>query len=364
MDAFAVRAVLARTPALRASHVRALAAAAGGDLTRSVELDTLNSVDLPPQSRAHLVFPDLDVLRSDLEWIETSGAQLLAASDNDYPPQLLAIRDPPPVLFVLGEVWTLASPQLAMVGSRTASCDGCERAHRFAEYFAKAGLTVTSGLALGIDAASHAGALSGGGQTVAVYGTSLDRVYPTRHAALAERIRSSGALVSEFPPGTAPRKGNFPQRNRLISGLSRGTLVVEATRWSGSLVTARFAQEQGRKVFAIPGPLTSVGSGGCHQLLQAGATLVLSPLEVLSHLNFPLLNKGLVCRTEDPARPTAMDKGYEMLLDAVGFEPVTLDVLVIRTGLPGESIASSLLVLELEGHIASYPGGRYGRVST
>jgi DNA processing protein len=225
-----------------------------------------------------------------------------------------------------------------------------------------AGITITSGLALGIDAASHEGALRGGGATVAVCATGLDRVYPTQHAGLAERIRTSGALLSEFPPGTPPLKMNFPQRNRLISGLSRGTLVVEAARHSGSLVTARRAIEQGRAVFAIPGSIHDPLRGGCHQLIRDGATLVEEPAKVLSSLKIPLPDEALVRRRRQRAPPSVMDKGYEMLLDAVGFEPTTVDVLVFRTGLAGESITSMLLVLELEGRIASYPGGRFGRI--
>jgi DNA processing protein len=266
------------------------------------------------------------------------------------------------VLFVLGDVRKLASLQLAMVGARNATPAGRHTAREFAEYFARAGITITSGLALGIDAASHAGALQGGGQTVAVCATGLDRIYPTQHAALARRIRANGALLSEFPPGTPPRKPNFPHRNRLISGLSRATLVVEAARYSGSLITARCAAAQGRTVFAIPGCVRQPLAAGCHTLIQEGATLVAEPAEVLLRLKLPLPNHGLIQREVRRKAPRAMDKGYEMLLDAVGFEPATVDVLVLRTGLAGESITSMLLALELQGRIASYPGGRFGRI--
>jgi len=362
MDETAVRAVLARVPALRGAHVHALVAAAGGDLTRAIELNTLGSVALPPQAQASLVLPDEATLDSDLKWIEASGAQLLASTDADYPAQLRPLPDAPAVLFVLGNVRKLASLQLAMVGARNATPAGCRTAREFAEYFARAGVTVTSGLALGIDAASHEGALRGGGETVAVCATGLDTVYPTQHAALAQRIRANGALLSEFPPGTPPRRMNFPHRNRLISGLARGTLVVEAARHSGSLVTARRAAEQGRPLFAIPGSVHDPLSVGCHKLIQEGATLVQAPAEVLSSLRIPLPNEALVRRGGRDAPPEAMDKGYEMLLDAVGFEQATVDVLALRTGLSGESVASILLALELEGRIASYPGGRFGRI--
>jgi DNA processing protein len=235
-------------------------------------------------------------------------------------------------------------------------------AYRFADCFARAGLTITSGLALGIDAASHSGALSGGGQTVAVCGTGLDRVYPIKHAELAAQICKNGALVSQFPPGTAPRGPNFPQRNRIISGLSLGTLVVEAAPRSGSLSTAHHARKQGRRVFAIPGSVSSPHSGGCHELIRAGATLVRNPADVLLELKIPVPNEVLVHRKGGCRQARVMDKGYEMLLDAVDFGPVSVDVLVVRTGLPGELVTSMLLVLELEGRIAPYPGGRFGRI--
>jgi DNA processing protein len=217
-------------------------------------------------------------------------------------------------------------------------------------------------LALGIVAASHRGALAGGGVTIAVCGTGLDRVYPIEHGELAERIRGNGALVSEFPPGTPPLKGNFPQRNRVISGLSMGTLVVEAAVQSGSHSTARHARKQGRNVFAVPGSIASPLSAGCHQLIREGASLVWRPEDVLLELEIPLPNEGLVRRRGGPGQRRAMDKGYEMLLDAVGFGPVSVDVLAVRTGLPVELITSMLLVLELEGRIAPYPGGQFGRI--
>ena len=362
MDEVAVRAVLARAPALRAAHVQALVAAADGDITRAIELATLSKVDLPPAARAFLVVPNETALNSDLAWVETSGARLLASTDTDYPPLLRQLRDPPAVLFALGDVRILTSVQLAMVGARKASREGCNTAHEFAKVFAQAGITITSGLAAGIDAASHEGALHGGGQTVAVCATGLNRVYPTKHADLARRIRANGVLLSEFPPGTPPLQMNFPRRNRLISGLSRGTLVVEAARQSGSLVTARRAVEQGRPLFAIPGAIHHGSTSGCHKLIREGATLVETPAEVLSVMKIPLTPQALVRRGGRRIRGGAMDKGYEMLLDAVGFEPATVDVLVLRTGLSGESITSMLLALELEGRIASYPGGRFGRI--
>ena len=362
MDALSIRAVLARAPALRATHVRALLTAANGDLTHSLDPETLAHVELPDRARASLLDPDEAALDADLEWIRSSGAQLFVCTDTDYPSQLLPLADAPPVLFVLGDSRKLAVPQLAMVGARNASPDGYRTARRFAEYFARAGLTITSGLALGIDGASHRGALDGGGDTVAVCGTGLDRVYPIQHAELAARIRTKGALVSQFPPGTPPIGQNFTRRNRLVSGLSRGTLVVEATLRSGSLSTARFTLKQGRILFAVPGSIANPRSAGCHKLIRDGAILVQEPSDVLLDLDFPLPNEGLVRRKGCRGRRQAMDKGYEMLLDAVGYGPVSVDVLAVRTGLPGELITSMLLVLELEGRIAPYPGGLFGRI--
>lgn len=362
MNAAAIRVVLARAPALCAEHVRALVAAAGGALTRSIEPEILARVDLPPAARASLVRPDESRVAADLKWVEVHGARVIASTDTDYPDQLRQLPGSPAVLFVLGDARKLSSPQLAIVGARDATPAGCRTAREFAAYLAGAGLTITSGLALGIDAASHEGALAGGGETVAVCATGLDVIYPIQHVGLAERIRTAGALVSQFPPGTPPRKACFPLRNRLISGLSRGTLVVEAAQRSGSLTTARHAREQGRHVFAIPGSIHSSLSAGCHELIRTGAILARSPADVLLELKIPLVNQPVGRIQGRRSAPWAIDKGYEMLLDAVGFEPATVDSLVVRTGLPGESIASMLLVLELEGRIAPYPGGRFGRI--
>jgi DNA processing protein len=262
---------------------------------------------------------------------------------------------------VLGSVAALATAQLAMVGSRNPTPAGRTTARDFAAWFARAGLTITSGLAVGIDAASHEGALGAGGQTVAVCATGLDRVYPAEHAALAERIRAHGALLSEFPPRSAPLPGHFPRRNRIISGLSLGTLVVEAARHSGSLITARLAVEAGREVFAIPGSIHSPLARGCHQLIKSGAKLVEEAADVMSELKISVPKEQLTLRLREPETAPALDKEYEMLLDALGFEPATIDILVARTRLPGESVASMLLILELEGRVAALPGGRYGR---
>jgi len=372
MDIAAVCSVLARAPDLNAAHVRSLVAAADGDIGRALDPRTIYQVDLPLRARAYLSRPDETALLEDLGWVAASGAHLLPCTDPKYPRQLLATADAPAMLFVRGDPLALQHAQLAIVGSRSPTPEGRRTAFDFAAWFARAGLTVTSGLASGIDAASHQGALDGGGSTVAVCGTGLDRVYPTQHAALADRIRMHGALVSEFPPRTPPRALNFPRRNRIISGLALGTLVVEAAQQSGSLITARLAGEQGRDVFAIPGSIRNPLAAGCHKLIRDGAVLVTDPADVLaelaperlrSHHNF-LAEEALAAAPTLAHSRCTLDKEYEMLLDAVGFEPATIDVFAARTGLPGQSIASMLLILELEGRVAPYPGGCYGRIPT
>jgi len=361
MDTARARATLARTPGLTAEAAAALLGSAGGELTRACSARAAARVELSPAARAFLGAPDERAIDSDLAWLEATRTALVLSSDPAYPPLLKQTAGAPAALYVQGSVDALVTPALAMVGSRSPTPAGRSTARDFAAWFARAGLTVISGLATGIDAASHEGALKGSGLTVAVFGTGLDRVYPAEHAQLAERIRAHGALVSEFPPGTAPLKPNFPQRNRVIAGLSLGTLVVEATRRSGSLVTARRALEAGREVFAIPGSIHSPLSGGCHQLIKQGAKLVEEARDVIEELGF-LLPKERLTEVLSPAKAgRELDKEYEMLLDALGFEPATIDSLVARTELPGESIASMLLILELEGRVAALPGGRYGR---
>ncbi|HEY3786643.1 MAG TPA: DNA-processing protein DprA [Steroidobacteraceae bacterium] len=362
MDALAVRALLARAPGLGASHVQALVAAADDRVEHALDPGTLARAQIPAQARGCLSSPDTAALRMDLQWLRASGAALLLSTDALYPAQLLQISAPPAALFVLGNARTLGQPQLAMVGSRSPTPCGRRTARDFAASFARAGLTITSGLAVGIDAASHEGALGVGGDTIAVCGTGLDRIYPTQHADLAARIRRQGALISEFPPRTPLRGSNFPRRNRLISGLALGTLVVEAARRSGSLITARHAGDQGREVFAIPGSIYSPHSCGCHKLIRDGATLVQGPADVLAELRIPFQEEALITAPKRPGVGSALDKEYEMLLDAVGFEPATVDAIAVRTGLAGEVIAPMLLMLELEGRIAPCAGGRYGRI--
>jgi DNA processing protein len=358
MDAVAVRAVLARAPALNVRRLRALLAA--GSLERVLQPDLVAQVEMPPATRAYLISPDTAALHADLQWIERSRVELILIDEPGYPPQLEKIPGAPPVLFVLGCAAVLQELQIAMVGARHPTAGGRSTALDFATQLARAGLTITSGLAVGIDAASHEGALVAGGRTVAVCGTGLDEIYPRQHAHLASRILERGALVSEFPPRSAPRRGNFPRRNRLISGLAAGTLVVEAALQSGSLQTARFATRQGRKVFAIPGSIRNPLSQGCHELIRHGAELVQRPAQILSGLKFSLIEEGLASNERAVGGGGPLDNEYEMLLDALALEPATVDLLAERLGVPCASVASMLLILELEGRVAPHPGGRYG----
>jgi DNA processing protein len=362
MEAERARAVLARTPGLNRAQLEALIGTAGGEVERAGEARSARAVDLPAAARSFLAAPDEAAIEADLAWLAASGARILLCTDPEYPPLLREASGAPAVLYVLGSLAALLAPQLAIVGSRHPTPAGRATAREFAAWFARAGLTVTSGLAFGIDAASHEGALAGGGSTIAVCGTGLDRIYPAEHAALAERIRTHGALVSELPPRTAPLRQHFPRRNRIISALSLGTLVVEAARESGSLITARLAAEAGREVFAIPGSIHSPVSRGCHQLIKDGAKLVEEAADVLSELKISVPKEQLTAPPSEAGNGDALDKEYEMLLDALGFEPATIDTLVARTRLPAESVASMLLILELGGRVAALPGGRYGRI--
>ena len=288
---------------------------------------------------------------------------MLPFTDPGFPPLLRAVPGCPIVLYVSGDASRLLDPQLAIVGSRNPTAAGSENAHNFAAHLALQGLTITSGLAEGIDSAAHRGALDAGGGTIAVLGTGIDLVYPRWHAELAARISAQGALVSEFALGTPGRAANFPQRNRIIAALSLGTLVIEAARRSGSLITARLAGEAGREVFALPGSIHNPLARGCHQLIRDGAKLTENAADILTELNFsPRLAPATAARNGVQSQST-MDKAHEILLDALGFEPSDLDTLVLRTGLAPENVASTMLILELEGHVTSAHGGRYTRVA-
>ena len=290
-------------------------------------------------------------VESALRWADGSAHAVLTLADAAYPKQLLEIPDPPPLIYVSGNVGLLSTTALAVVGSRNATPQGLKSARTFARAFSEAGLTIASGLAVGVDSEAHRGGLEGQGSTIAMLGTGIDVVYPRRNAALSEEIASRGALVSEFPLGTGPHAANFPRRNRLISGLAKGCLVVEAALESGSLITARLAADQGREVFAVPGSIHSPLSKGCHALIKQGAKLVESAQDVLEELGIP--TREAASLQSDP------DRG---LLESMGFDPCDMDELTARSGLPVEALSAALLKLELDGKVASIPGGLYQRI--
>lgn len=310
----------------------------------------------------------------DLAWLRQNGVHALAHADPRYPPLLRRIPDPPALLFVRGDLDALWAPQLAVVGSRQATAGGLATARDFAATLCASGFAITSGLAAGIDAAAHEGALAAGAWTLAVLGTGPDQIYPPRHKGLAERVAQSGAVLSEFLPRSPARRSHFPRRNRIISGLALGTLVVEAGLASGSLITARGAIEQGREVFAIPGSIHNPLAKGCHQLIREGAKLVESAQEILVELS-PLVaewrdslralpaaqgESGLVA-FENVSREGNDDPDYAELRRALGYDPVPMDALVNRTGLTVPVLSSMLLRMELDGEVVCNPGGTYSR---
>lgn len=309
---------------------------------------------------------DWDLVDQSLEWANQDRQSIISCLDDDYPELLKQLTDHPPVLYLAGNKDLLLSPQIAMVGSRTASNTGLQIAEHFAKYLASKGITITSGMALGIDTASHQGALHELGSTIAVLGTGIDRIYPSKNKQLAYNIFEKGLLVSEFPLGTAPQKGNFPKRNRIISGLSIGTLVVEATEKSGSLITAYQALDQGREIFAIPGSIHSPHSKGCHQLIKSGAKLVDQASDIVNELGSLLgYMADLEKPQETPIKETEqLDPEYLHLLDSMGYNPISVDEIVYTSGLTIDKVSSMLLILELNNHINTEPGGLYIRTST
>lgn len=295
-----------------------------------------------------------DLLTPALDWLEDSNNHLVTLADSDYPQALLNIPDPPLLLYVKGRRDLLNQPALAVVGSRNATPQGVNNAEAFARSLSDAGLCIISGMAHGIDAAAHRGALQGRGSSIAVVGTGLDKVYPAANRDLAHTLASQGALISEFPLGTPPLAANFPRRNRIISGMSLGCLVVEASLQSGSLITARLALEQGRDVFAIPGSIHAPQSKGCHALLKQGAKLVETAQDILEELGSSL--------PAPPAYSLAIQDTDSALLEQIGFDPVDLDTLCARCSLTMAELSAMLLVLELEGRVSALPGGLYQRI--
>ncbi|WP_425515795.1 DNA-processing protein DprA [Methylogaea oryzae] len=320
----------------------------------------LRGLGLADAAIAALQQPDWTQVDADLDWLANNDCRVLTLHDDLYPALLKQIHDPPPLLYVRGDPALLSLPQLAVVGSRNPSPPGERTAADFAAALSRTGLGITSGMALGIDAASHRGALSCGGVTIAVVGTGLDRVYPARHRQLAHDIARQGALVSELPPGTPVLPSHFPRRNRIISGLSLGVLVVEAAAQSGSLITARQALEQGREVYAIPGSIHNPLAKGCNALIRQGAKLVETVADILEELGgFVAPDLAAPAQDGETLQPAEDHLG---LLKFVAYEPTSVDTLVALSGETPEAVASTLLMLELSGHIASAAGGSYYRL--
>ena len=313
---------------------------------KSVVPDKIASVIREGLAREHV--------QDALDWLQQPHNHLITLADADYPRALLEIPDPPPLLYLKGDRARLNVPTIAIVGSRHATPQGERNAESFAQALSEAGYCIASGLALGIDGAAHRGALQGRAGTIAVVGTGLDIVYPARHRELAHQIVQHGALISEYALGTPSKPQNFPRRNRLISGLSQGCLVVEANLQSGSLITARLAGEQGREVFAIPGSIHSPVAKGCHQLIKQGAKLVDQIQDILDELGNHLP------APKSPTPPAA----EHPLLQRMGYDPVSMEALVQRSGLTGDTLSAMLTVLEIEGQIAVLPGGRFQRMSS
>lgn len=340
-----------------------------------------------------------ECLARTLEWASIKGNAIVTLADTAYPPALLTMPDPPPLLYVKGRLDLLQSRAVAIVGSRSATPQGIEDAKRFAQALSNAALAIVSGLALGIDGAAHRGGLSGPGSTIAVIGTGADLVYPSLHHALAHEIAENGVIVSEWPLGTPARSANFPQRNRLIAGLSSGVLIVEAAMRSGSLITARLANEMGRDVFAIPGSIHAPLSRGCHRMIKQGAKLVETPEDILEEFGIHVTTetetaaaprkrgKTRVVKNLSEREPNEDEFALELqsaridrpataswasakvenpdadrLLDALGHSPATLEILGQRTEMDGATLQSLLLQLEMSGRIGALPGGRFIRV--
>lgn len=314
---------------------------------------------LPPKQRSALAHPPEhfdELLTQAQAWLAQPGHSLLVLGDTDYPARLLATADPPLLLWLQGRRELLGRPSLAIVGSRNPTAQGEDNARAFARALAQGGYTIVSGLALGVDAAAHEGALDAGGATIAVVGTGLDQVYPRRNAGLAAHILAGGGLIaSEYSLGTPVMQANFPRRNRLIAGLTQGCLVVEAAVQSGSLITARLAVEAGREVFAIPGSIHSPQARGCHALIRQGAKLVESAQDVLEEL--PPLGAPAAAAAPEPELPHEQ----QVLLDTMGFDPVSLDALMARCGWPAAELSAALLELELDGQVARMAGQLFQR---
>jgi DNA processing protein len=360
-------ATLLRSPAIPLSTLqRALAEAGSIEALIHAPTHRLRDWGVTPLASEALAQPDEARIKADLHWLERTGAVLLPCTAPEFPQQLAELPDSPLALYLRGDPAALMLPQLAIVGSRSPTAAGLRFAQQLAHELGAAGFAITSGLARGIDTAAHLGALDANAPTLAVCATGLDHCYPASNAALAERIVAGGALVSELPPGTEPRAWQFPRRNRIIAGLARGTVVVEAAARSGSLITARLAARAGREVFAVPGSPLNPQAAGCLELLREGAQLVRGAADVLEEVQIPIENRlykqQVAIPLGHPQPSRRLDNDYEMLLDALGFEPASVDDLVEKTGLAPGLVASMILILELSGRVEQGPGALFNRI--
>ncbi|SAK51860.1 DNA protecting protein DprA [Caballeronia pedi] len=384
LDAEELRAWLrlAHAKGLRPLALRTLLGAFGGprevlsesfaSLAETADASAAEAVLAPPPEIEGVAFEHY--IEAALAWTSEPGNHLLTLADAGYPQALLTMPDPPPLLYAKGRLELLQARAVAIVGSRHATPQGLEDARRFARVLSDAGLAVVSGLALGIDASAHRGALEGATGTISVIGTGADLVYPAAHHTLAHEIARDGAILSEWPLGTPARSANFPQRNRLIAGLSGGVLIVEAAMRSGSLITARLANEMGRDVFAMPGSVHAPLSQGCHRLIKQGAKLVETPEDVLEEFGFSSASAAVTAAKRAKPRPvsgswasarvpeSAPSDEANRVLDALGHAPATLEILATRTDLDGAALQGALLQLELSGRVAALAGGRYAAV--
>lgn len=367
-----------RAPRLGGSRLAELLDDFGGvDSLVNASAAELRRAGLSDDTLAALRQPDESLLRTDLDWLSESGHYLLTPDDERFPPLLRDIPSPPVALWLAGDPDVLWQPQLAVIGSRNPTAGGRDNARSFAGELARQGLTITSGMASGIDSVAHQAALEAGATTVAVMGTGLDIVYPASGHELAARIREQGALVSEFPPGTPPQRSHFPSRNRIISGLSLGVLVVEAGLRSGTLITARQAANQGRDVFALPGSIHNPLAKGCHRLIRDGARLVESVAEILQELApmagrlasqvrgelaAPVTALGQASLELGPVDPQLeLDSEYQQLWACIGHDPRPVELIIEQSGLTARAVSAMLLMLELRGMVEAHPGAAYSR---
>ena len=333
-------------------------AADHADLKQVVSSKQANSLASPP------TFDTVALIERTELWCEAQNNFFVTLADKNYPSLLLEIADPPTILYIKGRIELLSSASIAVVGSRNATNQGVNHARQFSSSLSRLGLTIVSGLASGIDAAAHQGALDAAGSTIAVIGTGIDLVYPAKNKALAHQIANSGCIVSEYPLGTSGIASNFPRRNRIISGLSLGVLVIEAAAQSGSLITARMASEQGREVFAIPGSIHSPLAKGCHQLIKQGAKLVETAQDILEELPLHRHNASPPAISEQGDLISAgVGEIAEKLLEEIGFEPIHPDELVLRCKMSSGQLTSELVMLELTGQIEVLAGGLYRRLN-